>query len=394
MIIRPRTKGFICTTAHPVGCAENVKDAIRTMDQIKGRGPKNVLVIGSSTGYGLASRIAAAFGYGSATIGVAYERPAGPSHTATAGWYNTAAFDSLAAEQGLISKSLYGDAFSDEMKTEVIDTIRSLMPEGKIDLVIYSVAAPKRTDPRTGITWSSVIKPIAAPFGSKTVNVNSGVISEARVLPATEEEINSTVKVMGGEDWHWWMEALAGAGVLDHNVLTLAYSYIGPEITHPIYRDGTIGLAKQDLYQTAPRITGLLTGLQGHAFVAVNKAVVTQASSAIPVVPLYISLLNKVMKNKGLHEDCSRQMKRMFERLYHRDCISDWAQVPVDGEGLIRMDDLEMREDVQNEVLALWEQVSTENSFTVADIEGYNLAFLQLFGFAVPGVDYEQDVPL
>lgn len=392
MIIKPRTKGFICTTAHPAGCAENVRASVKMVEDVKGDGPKSVLVIGSSTGYGLASRITAAFGYGAATLGVAYERPASGSRTATAGWYNTAAFDALAEEKGLTYKSLNGDAFSDEMKSAVIEDIRTLMPNGKVDMVVYSLAAPKRTDPRAGITWGSVIKPDGSPFHSKTVDFSTATVSEVSVQPATAEEIEGTVKVMGGEDWLWWMQALADADVLADGVLTLAYSYIGPELTHPIYKDGTIGCAKKDLYEKARRITELLGGIGGHACVSVNKAVVTQASSAIPVVPLYISLLFRVMKEKGLHEGCTGQMKRMFERIFDREDPRGWDSLQTDAEGLLRMDDWEMRPDVQQEVMERWEKVNSENISSLSDLEGYNTSFLRLFGFEVPGIDYEQDV--
>lgn len=390
MVIKPRTRGFICTTSHPTGCEENVKACAGVMDGAKGEGPKSVLVLGGSTGYGLASRAAAAFGYGAATLGVAFEREASGTRTATAGWYNTLAFDRLAREKGLLSKSINGDAFSDELKQAVVDEIRSTMPDGKVDMVVYSLAAPKRTDPRAGVTWSSVIKPIGASFDSKTVDFHTGVVSDVSVKPAEAEEIEGTVKVMGGEDWLWWIEALRDAGVLSEGVVTLAYSYIGPELTHPVYKDGTIGRAKQDLYDKAHEISALLQGMGGKAFVSVNKALVTQASSAIPVVPLYISLLYRVMSEKGLHEECPEQMKRLFERLYTRS--GGWGTVPVDGDGLIRMDDWEMREDIQREVMERWERVNTENLAELSDIGGYRTAFLRLFGFEVTGVDYERDV--
>ena len=392
MIIKPKTKGFICTTAHPGGCAENLKKSAELMNDIKGEGPKSVLVIGSSTGYGLASRIAAAFGYGAATLGVAFERAAKGKRTASAGWYNTLAFDELANNKRLVHKSLNGDAFSDEMKEETIRNIKNMMPGGKVDMVIYSLASPKRTDPHTGITWNSTIKSVGQPFRSKTVNLNDDTVTEVTVDPAAAEEIESTVKVMGGEDWLMWMDALKKANVLDKNVITLAYSYIGPEITNPMYKDGTIGIAKQDLYKTAPKITKLLNDIDGHAFVSVNKAVVTQASSAIPVVPLYISILFKIMKEKGLHEDCDQQMKRMFERIYDRSDIANRESFPTDDNGLIRMDDWEMQPDVQSDVLDLWDKIDSHNIFQISDIEGYKTSFLRLFGFEVPGIDYEEDV--
>ena len=392
MIIKPKTKGFICTTAHPVGCAQNVKESIELMNDIKGEGPKSVLVIGSSTGYGLSSRIAAAFGYGAATLGVAFERAAKGKRTASAGWYNTLAFDKFAKEKGVIYKSLNGDAFSNEMKEEVIDSIRNIMPNGKVDMVVYSLASPKRTDSQTGTTWNSTIKSVGQPFTSKSVDLNDDSVSEVTVDAATPEEIESTIKVMGGEDWHMWMSALKDADVLDEGVMTLAYSYIGPEITNAMYKDGTIGIAKQDLYKTAPQIMDLLQDIDGQAFVSVNKAVVTQASAAIPVVPLYISILFKIMKEEGLHEGCDQQMKRMFERIFDRENVRNWSNLLTDDDGLIRMDDWEMKPEIQSAVLELWERVNSDNIFEISDLSGYKTSFLKLFGFDVSEVDYDEDV--
>ncbi|GMA49764.1 enoyl-[acyl-carrier-protein] reductase [NADH] [Alicyclobacillus contaminans] len=386
MVIQPKVRGFICTTAHPVGCAKHVQEQIDYVkSQPRVEGPKKVLVIGSSTGYGLASRIAAAFGSGAATLGVCFEKPASDNRTATAGWYNTAAFHEAAKAAGLYAKTINGDAFSDAIKQEVIDIIRSDL--GQVDLVIYSLASPRRTHPRTGETFSSVLKPIGKPFTDKTVNFHTGQVSEVSLEPATDEEIRQTVAVMGGEDWDMWMHALNEAGVLADGVMTVAYSYIGPELTKAVYRDGTIGRAKDDLEATAHALTDYLKTRGGRAFVSVNKAVVTQSSSAIPVVPLYMSLLFRVMKDKGLHEGCAEQMYRLFaQRLYGQN------EIPVDEAGRIRLDDWEMKEDVQAEVRSLWTQVTTENLLALTDIEGYRSEFMKLFGFGLAGVDYAADV--
>ena len=385
MIIQPKTRGFICTTAHPLGCENNVAEAAARARSIKGNGPKRVLIIGSSTGYGLACRVAAAFGYGAATVGVALERPAAGSRTATAGWYNTQAFEKLAAKENLAFTSINGDAYSQEIKDEAIAAIREDMSQ--VDLVIYSLAAPKRIDPVTGSTWSSVIKPIGQTYNSKTVDFHSGLVSDVSVDPANDDEIEGTIKVMGGEDWLMWMQALNSAGVLANGVQTLAFSYIGPSMTHAVYKDGTIGLAKEDLEKKATEICGILAPIGGRALVSVNKALVTQASSAIPVVPLYISLLYRVMKEKGLHEDCTDQMIRMYECLY-----TPGASLQLDEAGRVRMDDYEMREEIQAEVLLHWEEVSTGNLEKLTDIAGYRKDFFALFGFGVAGVDYELDV--
>jgi len=385
MVIQPKVRGFICTTAHPDGCARNVEEQIRYV-QSKPRidGPKNALVIGASTGFGLSTRIAAAFGAGAGTLGIFFERPAEGGRTATAGWYNTAAFTRAARRAGLYAGNINGDAFSDAIKEQAIETIRRDL--GKVDLVVYSLAAPRRTDPRTGEVHASVLKPIGRPYTGKTVDVSSGRVTEVTLEPATEEEIRGTVAVMGGEDWRMWMEALLRAGVLAEGAVTVAYSYVGPEVTRPIYRDGTIGRAKDDLERTARDIDGALRPIGGCAYVSVNKALVTQASSAIPIVPLYISLLFRVMKDKGLHEGTIEQMHRLLaERLY------TGSAVPVDELGRIRIDDLEMRDDVQREVAALWERVNTDNLALLSDIEGYRADFLKLFGFGLEGVDYEAD---
>ncbi len=386
MVIQPKVRGFICTTAHPVGCAKHVQEQI---DYVKAQGkvdgPKKVLVIGASTGYGLASRIATAFASGAATLGVFFEKQASDNRTATAGWYNTAAFHRAAEEAGLYAKSINGDAFSDEIKAETIRTIKEDL--GEVDLVVYSLASPRRTHPKTGESFSSVLKPIGKPFTNKTVNFHTGEVTQVSLEPATEEEIRQTVAVMGGEDWEMWIHALNEAGVLADSAITVAYSYIGPELTKAVYRDGTIGRAKDHLEATARKLDEYLQGKGGHAYISVNKAVVTQSSSAIPVVPLYISLLFQVMKDKGLHEGCVEQMYRLFaNRLYNG------GQTPVDDKGRIRLDDWEMRGDVQEQVASLWDQVNSENLEKLTDIEGYRREFMKLFGFGLQGVDYDADV--
>lgn len=386
MIIKPRTRGFICLTAHPEGAAKNIK---RQIEYVKSKGkinngPKKVLVIGASTGFGIASRIATAFGSDAATIGVFFEKPATEGRPATAGWYNSAAFEKEAHAAGLYAKSINGDAFSDEIKQQTIDLIKQDL--GQIDLVVYSLASPRRTHPKTGVSYTSVLKPIGKPFTNKTVDFHTGVVSDISIDPIeNEEDIANTIAVMGGEDWKFWMEALSEAGVLTDNAKTVAYSYIGPELTYPIYRNGTIGRAKDDLEATVPVINDILKNVNGKAYVSVNKALVTQSSSAIPVVPLYISLLYKVMKEKGIHEGCIEQMQRLFaDRLYA-------DETALDDKGRIRVDDWEMRDDVQAEVAQLWEQVTSENIEELSDIEGYRNDFFQLFGFNTEGIDYETE---
>lgn len=374
-------------TSHPQGAAQNIKNQIEYVKS-KGTitdGPKKVLVIGASTGFGIASRITAAFGSGAATIGVFFEKPATEGKPGTAGWYNSAAFENEAKEAGLYAKSINGDAFSDEVKKEVIDLIKRDL--GQVDLVVYSLASPRRTNPKNGVSYASVLKPINQPFTDKTVDFHTGVVSDISIQPIeNEEDIANTVAVMGGEDWKFWIEDLKAAGVLAEGVKTVAYSYIGPKLTYPIYRNGTIGKAKDDLEATVPVINDLLKDLHGISYVSVNKALVTQSSSAIPVVPLYISLLYKVMKEKGIHEGTIEQIQRLFaERLYLDSTI------PTDDKGRIRIDDLEMREDVQEEVAKLWDQVTTENLSEISDIKGYRDEFFNLFGFNVDGIDYEAD---
>lgn len=386
MIIKPRTRGFICLTAHPEGAAENIKKQIEYVKS-KGKianGPKKVLVIGASTGFGIASRISAAFGSDAATIGVFFEKPATEGRPATAGWYNSAAFEKEANAAGLYAKSINGDAFSDEIKKQTIDLIKADL--GQIDLVVYSLASPRRTHPKTGVNHASVLKPIGQPFVNKTVDFHTGVVSDITIDPIeSDDDIANTIAVMGGEDWKFWMEELTKADALAKDVKTVAFSYIGPELTFPIYRNGTIGKAKNDLEETVPVINDILAGVNGEAYVSVNKALVTQSSSAIPVVPLYISLLYKVMKEKGIHEGCIEQMQRLFaERLYANE-------IPLDENGRIRVDDWEMREDVQAEVAELWEKVTSDNIDQLSDIEGYRDEFFQLFGFNVDSIDYEKD---
>lgn len=386
MIIKPRTRGFICLTAHPEGAAKNIK---RQIDYVKSKGkinngPKKVLVIGASTGFGIASRIANAFGSDAATIGVFFEKPATEGRPATAGWYNSAAFEKEAHAAGLYAKSINGDAFSDEIKQQTIDLIKQDL--GQVDLVVYSLASPRRTHPKTGVSYASVLKPIGKPFTNKTVDFHTGVVSDISIDPIdSDEDIANTIAVMGGEDWKFWIEELSKAGVLADDAKTVAYSYIGPELTYPIYRNGTIGKAKDDLEATVPVINDILSGVNGRAYVSVNKALVTQSSSAIPVVPLYISLLYKVMKEKGIHEGCIEQMQRLFaDRLYADEIL-------LDENGRIRVDDWEMREDVQAEVAVLWDKVTSENIEEISDIEGYRNDFFQLFGFNIDDIDYDAE---
>lgn len=343
-------------------------------------GPKKVLVIGSSTGYGLSSRIAAAFGSKAATVGVFFERPGTDDKCATAGWYNTVAFEREAAAAGLYSRSFNGDAFSDEVKQEVIAAIKEDL--GQVDLVVYSLASPRRTDPKTGEVYKSVLKPIGETYTNKTLNTTSGTVDEVTIAPAEGDDVNQTVKVMGGEDWEMWIDAMLKAGVLAEEVQTVAYSYIGPDMTWPIYKNGTIGKAKEDVERAQAALDDKLAPISGKAWVSVNKALVTQASSAIPVVPLYISILYKAMKDAGSHEDTIEQMDRLLrERLYNSNPLPDEA-------GRIRIDDWEMSPEIQSIVGKRWEEVTTENLSALADYKGYQDGFLRLFGFGLEGVDY------
>lgn len=384
MIVAPKIRGFICTTAHPEGCAANVRSQI---DYVKSRGPlphspRKVLVVGASTGYGLASRIVPAFGGGAATVGVFFEKPGTESKTGSAGWYNSIAFEEAAAEAGLYARSFNGDAFSKEMKEAVVAAIQSDL--GQVDCVVYSLASPRRTDPETGEVYKSVLKPIGQPYSQKNLNTDTAEVNSVSIEPANEEEIAHTVKVMGGEDWELWLDALASAGALAEGFTTVAYSYIGPDLTYPIYTNGTIGRAKEHLEQSAARLDERFGA--GSAYVSVNKALVTQASSAIPVVPLYISLLYKTMKEKGLHEGCIEQIQRLFA-----DHLASGASPALDERGRIRIDDWEMREDVQSAVATAWEKVATDNLSELSDFSGYKKEFLRLFGFGLEEVDYEAE---
>lgn len=382
MIIEPRMRGFICLTAHPAGCEQNVKNQIAYV-QSKGTidGPKRVLVIGASTGFGLASRITSAFGSNAATLGVFFEKAPSEGKTASPGWYNSAAFEKEASKAGLYAKSINGDAFSNEVKQQAIDLIKADM--GQIDLVIYSLASPVRMHPTTGVLHRSTLKPIGVTFTNKTVDFHTGNVTQVSIEPANQEDIDNTVVVMGGEDWSMWMNALKEANVLADGATTVAYSYIGPEVTEAVYRKGTIGRAKDHLEATAFEISKDLASLNGKAYVSVNKALVTQASSAIPVIPLYISLLYKIMKAEGIHEGCIEQIQRLYQqRLYTGQAV------PTDDKGRIRIDDWEMREDVQAKVAALWEESTTETLPKIGDLAGYKQDFLNLFGFGFEGVDY------
>lgn len=386
MVIKPRIRGFICTTAHPVGCARHVQEQIDWVrQQPPVEGIRNVLVVGASTGYGLASRIAACFGGGAGTVGVFFERPALRNRTASAGWYNSVAFESAAKDASHYSKSINGDAFSDEVKEQTISAIKEDL--GEVDLVIYSLASPRRTHPHTGTQHTSVLKPVGEPYTGKTVDVRTGVVSEVAIEPANADEIDNTVAVMGGEDWELWIRALEAADVLSEGVRTVAFTYIGPELTRPLYREGTIGRAKTHLEATARELDNRLKKKDGSAHVSVNKAVVTQSSAAIPVVPLYISTLYKVMTEMNLHEGCIQQMYRLL-----KDRVYAETPVPTDEEGRIRVDELELRDDVQSRIAALWESVTTENLEAIAGLQSYREEFLKLFGFGLPEVDYAADV--
>jgi enoyl-[acyl-carrier protein] reductase/trans-2-enoyl-CoA reductase (NAD+) len=385
MIIEPRMRGFICLTSHPKGCEQNVKNQI---EYIKSKGTiagaKKVLVIGASTGFGLASRITSAFGSDAATIGVFFEKPPVEGKTASPGWYNSAAFEAEAHKAGLYAKSINGDAFSNEIKRQTLDLIKADL--GQVDLIIYSLASPVRQHPVTGVLHRSVLKPIGQTFTNKTVDFHTGNVTEVSIAPANDEDITNTVAVMGGEDWAMWMDALKSENLLVEGATTVAYSYIGPSLTEAVYRKGTIGRAKDDLEATAFTITDSLKSLGGKAYVSVNKALVTQASSAIPVIPLYISLLYKIMKEEGIHEGCIEQIQRLFQ-----DRLYNGSDVPVDEKGRIRIDDWEMRDDVQEKVAKLWLEATTETLPGIGDLAGYKNDFLNLFGFEFAGVDYKAD---
>ncbi len=386
-IIHPKVRGFICTTTHPKGCELNVRDQIEATRKLGVRedGPKKVLVIGASSGYGLAARITAAFGFKADTLGVFFEKPGTETKAGTAGWYNAAAFDKFAKAEGLYSKSINGDAFSDEARAKVIELIKNEMG-GQVDLVIYSLASPVRKLPQTGELIRSALKPIGQPYKSTAIDTNKDTIIEASIEPATEQEIADTVTVMGGQDWELWIDALNAAGVLAPQARTVAFSYIGSDITWPIYWDGALGKAKQDLDETAQRL-GKKVG--GSANVAVLKSVVTQASSAIPVMPLYLSMVFKIMQEKGIHEGTQHQLDRMFRDRMYRE---DGAPAALDEEGRLRLDDWELRDDVQDACRAMWPKVTTENLFELTDYAGYKKQFLNLFGFERADVNYDEDV--
>jgi enoyl-[acyl-carrier protein] reductase / trans-2-enoyl-CoA reductase (NAD+) len=388
MVIKPKVRGFVCVTAHPGGCAAQVQEQI---DYVKAKGPvkdgpRKVLVIGASTGYGLASRITSAFGSGAATVGVFFERPSEEGRPATPGWYNTIAFTRAAKAAGLYTRNFNGDAFSDAIKQEVIAALKADV--GPVDLVVYSLASPRRTHPKTGVVHKSVLKPVGTSYTNKTVDTDKGIVSEVTIEPANEAEIADTSAVMGGDDWELWMNALNDAGLIAPGATSVAYSYIGPEVTWPIYKNGTIGLAKNDLERSARKIDAMLkVNGYGRAFISVNKALVTQASSAIPVVPLYISILYKIMKAKGTHEGCIEQIQRLFaSQMYNGSALQ------FDDAGRVRIDDWEMRPEIQAEVAKIWPQVTTENLAALTDIAGYRTEFLKLFGFGLPGINYESDV--
>ena len=388
MIIKPKVRGFVCVTAHPTGCAAHIQqqiDHVKSKGPIK-QGPKNVLVIGASTGYGLASRVTASFGSGAATLGVFYERPSEEGRPATPGWYNSIAFTRAARAAGDYAENINGDAFSEAIKQQTLAMIARDM--GPIDLVVYSLASPRRTHPKTGAVHKSVLKPLGAPYTNKTVDTDKAIVSEVTIDSATEMEATDTVAVMGGEDWEMWIQALADAKLLAPGATAVAYSYIGPVHTWPVYKDGTIGAAKVDLERAAMAINAKLAAHgNGRAFISVNKALVTQASSAIPVVPLYIAILYKVMKAKGTHEGCIEQMQRLFAtQLYNG------SKLQFDGAGRVRVDDWEMRPEIQDAISAIWPQVTTENLATLTDIAGYQTEFLKLFGFGLPGVNYDAEV--
>jgi len=388
MIIKPKVRGFVCVTAHPTGCAAHIQqqiDHVKSKGPIK-QGPKNVLVIGASTGYGLASRVTASFGSGAATLGVFYERPSEEGRPATPGWYNSIAFTRAARAAGYYAENINGDAFSEAIKQQTLALIARDM--GPIDLVVYSLASPRRTHPKTGAVHKSVLKPLGAPYTNKTVDTDKAIVREVTIDSATEMEATDTVAVMGGEDWEMWIQALTDAKLLAPGATAVAYSYIGPVHTWPVYKDGTIGAAKVDLERAATAINAKLAAHgQGRAFISVNKALVTQASSAIPVVPLYIAILYKVMKAKGTHEGCIEQMQRLFAtQLYNG------SKLQCDSVGRVRVDDWEMRPEIQDAISAIWPQVTTENLATLTDIAGYQTEFLKLFGFGLPGVNYDAEV--
>jgi enoyl-[acyl-carrier protein] reductase / trans-2-enoyl-CoA reductase (NAD+) len=386
MNIQPKIRGFICTTAHPLGCAASVLEQIAYVkNQGQLEAAKRVLVIGASTGYGLASALVSIFAAQAKTINVFFEREGDETHTASPGWYNIAALEKAALSQGYYAKSVNGDAFSQAVKNQTAELIRKDL--GQVDLIIYSLASPRRIHPVSGTTFTSALKPINQTFHGKSVDAFRGEVKEVTIPPASPEEIEQTVAVMGGEDWKMWIDFLAEQKLLAPGVMTIAYSYLGPKLTHAIYKNGTIGKAKEHLKQTADQLNQQLAALDGGALVSINKAVVTQASAAIPVVPLYISLLFKIMKAEGYHEGCIEQIYRLF-----KDHLALTATKTLDAEGYIRLDDLEMLDAVQEQVAALWPQVTTENLTELTDIQGYRDDFHRLFGFNLKAVDYNADI--
>lgn len=411
MTIKPMIRNNICLNSHPAGCAAMVASQVAYVRRhlagdktpaaaraaAPAGAPKLVLVIGCSTGYGLASRIGAAFGYGAATVGISFEKAGTATKPGTPGWYDNLAFDREAAAAGLAAKTLDGDAFSAEMKAAAVAAVKETAAAAgipaKVDLVVYSLASPVRTDPRSGVMYRSVIKPIGGAYSGKTMDMLTGKIGVSSAEPATEEEIANTVKVMGGEDWELWIDALDAAGVLAPAARTVAYTYLGPELSWAIYKNGTIGRAKEHLEATSHALNGRLSKSGGGAWVSVNKALVTRASAVIPIIPLYISTLFRVMKEKGLHEGCVEQLVRLYrDRLYAPAAAADPAAVPVDGARRIRIDDWEMREDVQRETSARMDRITEENLHELADAEGFKHDFLEAHGFDVPGVDYDAEV--
>ncbi|MDA3959033.1 enoyl-ACP reductase FabV [Oceanispirochaeta sp.] len=388
MIIEPKIIKSVCLTAHPEGCEKEVENQIGF---VKGQGalemPKRILIVGCSTGFGLASRITAAFAGGAETLGVSFEKGPSPKRTASPGWYNNRAFDKFSKREGIKSFTIDGDAFSDDVKSQAIHWIKENW--GQVDLLVYSLASPVRVDPETGETYRSVLKPIGKSYTAQSVDFMNQTVNDVTIEPADEEEIAPTVKVMGGEDWMRWTSQFKSAGILAEGFRTVSYSYIGPDVTYPVYREGTIGKAKENLENSAAALTTMLKDVHGQAFVSVNKALVTRASSVIPVVPLYMALLFKVMKEKGIHEGCIEQMYRLF-----KDRLKPGKDVPVDEKGRIRIDDWEMREDVQSAVSDLWDQVTTENVSDLSDIKGFREDYLKLHGFNVDGIDYDKEVDL
>lgn len=387
MIVKPKIRGFICTTAHPTGCAQHVQEQI---DYIKSQppvtdGPKKALIIGASTGYGLSSRIMAAFGHQAQTIGVFFERESNGFRTATAGWYNSTAFEQKAQEAGLYAKSFNGDAYSDDMKRKVIETIKK--DWGSVDLVIYSLAAPRRQHPRTGEVTRSVLRPLGGEYTNKSIDMSKDKLEMVTLPVATQDDIDQTISVMGGEDWEFWIDALEEEGLLADGAVTVAYSYVGPKLTQAVYRNGTIGKAKEHLEATALKLNERFKKINGRALISVNMALVTQSSSAIPFIPLYFILLSRVLKERGLEEGCIEQMHRLFSGFLYNG-----KSIPTDDNGFVRLDDREMIEDVQRIVGECWEKLTDDNLDEFTDLKGYHSDFLKLFGFGLEGVDYNADV--